>query len=69
MPRTPVNFHEIFLPTRLTTRRRKAETASDAQTGDRPNLPARDEIIAFIKEQTGKVGRREIARAFGIKGW
>jgi ribonuclease R len=56
------------LPTRLTTRRRKAKAAADAQGGDRPDLPSREDIVAFIKEQTGKVGRREIARAFGIKG-
>ena len=62
------NHYETFLPTRLTTRRRKAKAAADAQGGYHPNLPAREEIVAFIKEQTGKVGRREIARAFGIKG-
>jgi ribonuclease R len=31
-------------------------------------LPTREAILAFIAEQSGKVGKREIARAFGIIG-
>src|SRR6201988_5170682 len=30
-------------------------------------LPSREELVAFIREHTGKVGTREIARAFGAK--
>jgi ribonuclease R len=30
-------------------------------------LPTRDELVAYIREQSGKVGPREIARAFGAK--
>ncbi|MFN3659092.1 MAG: ribonuclease R [Pseudolabrys sp.] len=30
-------------------------------------FPSRDELLAFIREQPGKVGTREIARAFGLK--
>ncbi|MBV9077094.1 MAG: RNB domain-containing ribonuclease, partial [Methylobacteriaceae bacterium] len=30
-------------------------------------MPSRDEVAAFVAGQTGKVGKREIARAFGIK--
>jgi ribonuclease R len=30
-------------------------------------LPTRDELVAFIREHSGKVGTREIARAFGAK--
>jgi ribonuclease R len=33
-----------------------------------PVLPSKEEIAAFIAEQSGKVGKREIGRAFGIKG-
>ncbi len=33
-----------------------------------PPLPTREQIIAFVSESTGAVGRREIARAFNIKG-
>jgi ribonuclease R len=33
----------------------------------RPTLPSRDELLAFIRERSGKVGAREIARAFGAK--
>jgi len=30
-------------------------------------LPSRDELVAFIRQRSGKVGVREIARAFGAK--
>ena len=30
-------------------------------------LPSRDELIAFIRERSGRIGTREIARAFGAK--
>jgi ribonuclease R len=30
-------------------------------------LPSREELVAFIREHSGKVGTREIARAFGAK--
>src|ERR1700691_2430961 len=30
-------------------------------------LPTRDELVAFIRERSGKVSTREIARAFGAK--
>jgi ribonuclease R len=33
----------------------------------RNQLPSREELLAFIRERTGKVGMREIARAFGAK--
>ena len=33
----------------------------------RTTLPSREELIAFIRERSGKVGTREIARAFGAK--
>jgi ribonuclease R len=32
-----------------------------------PTLPSKPEILAFIGTQAGKVGTREIARAFGLK--
>ncbi len=32
-----------------------------------PRLPSREELLAFIRERSGKVGTREIARAFGAK--
>ena len=32
------------------------------------SLPSKDEIAAYIARATGKVGKREIARAFGIQG-
>ncbi len=30
-------------------------------------LPSKDDLLAFIRERPGKVGTREIARAFGLK--
>jgi ribonuclease R len=33
----------------------------------RPPLPSKDDLLAFIGKQPGKVGTREIARAFGMK--
>jgi len=30
-------------------------------------LPSRDELVAFIRERSGEVGAREVARAFGTK--
>ena len=33
----------------------------------RTQLPSKDELVAFIGEQPGKVGTREIARAFSLK--
>ena len=32
------------------------------------DLPSRDDILKFVAEQTGKVGKREIARAFRLNG-
>jgi ribonuclease R len=33
----------------------------------RTSLPSREELLAFIREHTGTVGTRELARAFGAK--
>jgi ribonuclease R len=33
----------------------------------KPSLPTKDDLLAFIGKQPGKVGTREIARAFGLK--
>ncbi len=37
------------------------------QAKKQPQLPTKDELLAFIASQPGKVGTREIARAFGLK--
>jgi ribonuclease R len=37
------------------------------RTSTKPNFPSKDDIVAFIGRQPGKVGTREIARAFGLK--
>jgi ribonuclease R len=33
----------------------------------RSSLPSREELLSFIRERSGNVGTREIARAFGAK--
>jgi ribonuclease R len=37
------------------------------QSKSPPTLPSKAELLAFIRERPGKVGTREIARAFGLK--
>lgn len=37
-------------------------------SGRQGELPSREEILAYIAESPGKVGKREISRAFNIKG-
>jgi ribonuclease R len=44
---------------------KKSRTA--AKKPDRP-LPTRNEVLAYIADHPGRAGKREIARAFGIKG-
>ena len=39
-----------------------------ARTKHEPTLPSREEILRYIADSPVKVGKREIARAFGIKG-
>jgi ribonuclease R len=39
----------------------------NSQTKNTPSLPSKADILAFIGERPGKVGTREIARAFGLK--
>ncbi len=34
----------------------------------KPALPSRDEVLQFVRDSDTPVGKREIARAFGIKG-
>ncbi|MGI9407965.1 MAG: ribonuclease R [Hyphomicrobiaceae bacterium] len=45
------------------TRKSKRTAASAARS-----MPTKEDILAFVGDATGKVGKREIARAFGIKG-
>ncbi len=39
-----------------------------SSTGRKRPLPGKAEILRYIEEAPGRVGRREIARAFGLKG-
>ncbi|MEM7425640.1 MAG: ribonuclease R [Pseudomonadota bacterium] len=45
----------------------KARRARSRKTGAAA-LPSEAEILEFVQNSTGKVGKREISRAFGIKG-
>src|SRR5262249_61714116 len=33
----------------------------------KPSFPSKDDLLAFIRQAPGKIGTREIARAFGLK--
>ena len=46
---------------------RKPKSAK-GHSSKRRSLPSKDEILQFIKSSTERVGKREIARAFGIRG-
>ena len=45
-----------------------AKKTRERTTKEPRPLPSRDEVLAFVAEHPGKAGKREIARAFGIKG-
>ena len=49
-------------------RRNRHRIAAQAEAEIAPELPTREAILAFIAEQSGKAGKREIARAFGVSG-
>src|SRR6266404_4029907 len=57
-------------PRRQRPRRRPKTTYRRAapEPMGKGRVPSRDELLAFIKESTTPIGKREIARAFGIKG-
>lgn len=59
---------EIETEEPLSRRKDPAETPSRNAAGTPGALPSREEVVAFIRSQPGKVGKREIARAFGISG-
>ncbi len=43
--------------------------SKDKQNGrQKPGLPTREQLLAFIADHPGEAGKREIARAFGITG-
>ncbi|MFD1696844.1 ribonuclease R [Roseibium aestuarii] len=50
--------------------RRKAEAKAAGTPAARSpgNFPSREDILAFVAENPGKAGKREIARHFGISG-
>jgi ribonuclease R len=56
-------------PSRSKSARSKSPRSESSRPATRAGaLPTRDEILAFVARQPGKVGTREIARAFGLKG-
>ena len=44
------------------------EKTKDKNKAPRPGLPTREQLLAFIADNPGEAGKREIARAFGITG-
>jgi ribonuclease R len=49
------------------TQRPLAKDTAHERPMKRTGLPSREELLAFIRERSGKVGTRELARAFGAK--
>jgi len=51
------------------TERRAAQAKSEAHAGD-PHafLPTREEVLKYIEENPDRAGKRELAKAFNIKG-
>jgi len=47
---------------------RKRAAKAEAKTQTAGALPTKEEILKFVEDAQEKVGKREIARAFGIKG-
>ena len=46
----------------------KKRSANSAASGREPHMPSRDEILQFIKDNPDLAGKRDIAKAFNIKG-
>ena len=46
----------------------RAKPKGGALSPQEGGLPSKEQILAFINGAQGKVGKREIAKAFGIKG-
>jgi ribonuclease R len=44
------------------------QETKDKKKAERPGLPTREQLLAFIADHPGEAGKREIARAFGISG-
>ena len=53
---------------RISPPKGKKRPASSADSGREPYLPGREEILQFIKENPDRAGKRDIAKAFNLKG-
>ena len=49
-------------------RKNSKAAASGEGASTNPHLPSRDELLRFITENPDRAGKREIAKAFGLKG-
>jgi ribonuclease R len=56
----------VAKPKQPAPRKKAAPAKSASKTAGK--LPSKQEILDFLKESTAQAGKREIARAFGIKG-
>jgi ribonuclease R len=63
-----LGLEAAHVPDRQSDSKKGAMTRKPTQSGKRPGgpLPSREEVRRFVREQPGKVGKREIARAFNI---
>jgi ribonuclease R len=47
---------------------KKPRDTRNNKKAERPGIPSREQILAYIAEHPGQAGKRDIARAFGISG-
>ena len=64
----PFRPHETTAPPVSGRSRRDFLARRIDPQGQRPPLPTREQVLAFVAESPGAVGKREIAKAFGLKG-
>ncbi len=48
--------------------RKQKKSPDDGKSDKKASLPSEEEILEFIRGSDRKVGKREIARAFNIRG-
>lgn len=61
----PVIDPRMAKPKKSASRPRASAVSQPPRSG---GLPSREEVLQFLQQAQGKVGKREIAKAFGIKG-
>ena len=73
MTKTPRDLSATPASGNRRSRRAEAAGAKTAKTADRPaiihgEVPSREVLLEFIAENPDRASKREIAKAFGLKG-